>query len=169
MGRCTTLDFFAVLIGWHDIVAENPELKFRDRQWNRCVGYRQLASRDISFFRLRWNGHFRACNTSVTLPILNQCRVRMPQTFSLIFVFLSVYVEGSQQGENSVAPTNVFMNFDYEYFCFEVFFRKFFFWYFFSNFFFQNFLFKTLIFFLGSCPRGPKVYTAKWPLYVSLL
>ena len=28
------------------------------------------------------------------LPILNQCRVRMPQTFSLLPVILGVFVEG---------------------------------------------------------------------------
>ena len=77
---------------------------------------------------------FLACNASEKLPILNQCRVRMPQTFSLLSVFLAVLVERGSQGKNIVALITVIINIGYEYFCFEIFFPTFFFYNFFPIF-----------------------------------
>ena len=56
-----------------------------------------------------------------TFPILNH----MPQTFSLLPVFRR-FLEGCQQGKNSVTLINVAIKFGDEYFCFGIYFSKFF-------------------------------------------
>ena len=67
----------------------------------------------------------------------------MPQTFSLLRLS-PCFVEGCQQGKNSVALIDVAINFGYKYFCFVIYFSniflsKFFVFHFFLKIFLQNF------------------------------
>ena len=70
-----------------------PRTKISYHRWRR---YRSCGERvtDSSQARLRLNRHIPCVQYKrATLRILNQCRVHMPQTFSLVPVFRLVFVE----------------------------------------------------------------------------
>ena len=95
-------------ISWSSI--KQIPLKYGKRVTDSSQAKKYIFSPD--FFEVATS---LTCNASAKLPIFNQCRVRMPQTFSLLPVFLPVLVDGN----NSVALINVVINFGYEYFWFE--------------------------------------------------
>ena len=125
------------------ILGASPELKFRitdEADTAYVVSGLPTARKPWYIF---FSPFFFLCKRARS-PILNQCRLHMLQTFSLLPIFRPVLVERCWQGENNVALINVAIYFGYEYFCFVIYFsnifrQNFFFKFFFSKFFFQHF------------------------------
>ena len=108
--------------------------------------YRQLASCDISFLPTSFK------STDSLRPMRARDTAYF-ESYTTNVLITSCFVEGCQQGKNSVALINVATKFDDEYFCFgiyfskicfvKIFFEHFFLKIFFPKFVFQNFFSKT--------------------------
>ena len=117
---------FLVLTAWGDIVEASPELKFRDRQWNRyrsnvVSAYRQLASRDISFLSTssKWPHSMRAMRTRHYLFWINaECVCHRLFHYSVFFPVILIYKN------IKILIYVIIINIGYEYFCFEIFFSR---------------------------------------------
>ena len=138
-----TLDVLVRLNARRFIVGASPELTFRttDKVDTAYVvaSYRQLASRDISFLPTS----FKSPHSLRPMRARDTAYVESYATDVFITPCLPpCFVEGCQQGKNSVALINVVIKFGDEYFCFGIYFSKIFFVKTFFKFFFSKFFFK---------------------------
>ena len=130
----TTLDFLVRLNARRFIVAASPKLKFRSTDETDTAhvvaSYRHSQAVIYPFSRL----HSNRC-----IPCV-QCKrdtAHFESYAADVFITSCLppcFVEGCEQGKNSVALINVAIKFGDEYLCLEFIFPKFF-----SKFFFQNF------------------------------